>query len=116
MREQVHLEMFQSTRRFGQVAFDVQAITPRMTNGFLKFLAIADIFSRCVREKAIPDERGKNFARTLVEERTSVFDHKTIFLSDEELNLAGDMVKNLTVIPVNGRIQNSALHSETKEQ
>ena len=55
-------------RRFQQVAFDVQTITPRTKSGNIKVLAIVDVFTRYVRARPIPAEKANTIAKVLVED------------------------------------------------
>lgn len=91
-KRQVALEVVHPVRRFEQVGFDVQTITPRTSRGNIKVLAMVDIFTRYVRARAIPDEKAETIAQVLLEEWIGVFGPMEWLLSDEGPNMVGKVM------------------------
>ena len=99
-------------KRFEQVAFDVQTITPRTTQGNIKVLAMVDVFTRYVRARAIPHEKAETIARALIDDWVSIFGPMEWLLSDGETNLMGDAIRELTEMLGIGRLQTYPLHPQ----
>eukprot|EP00171_Calliarthron_tuberculosum_P002219 IDg2219t1 len=95
---QARMEIVHPKRRFSQVAFDVQTITPKSMSGNTKVLAIVDVFTRFVRAVPIPDERASTIANALINEWISLFGPMERLLSDRGPSLIGEVMQNLTAM------------------
>lgn len=109
---QAALEILHPKRSFGQVAFDVQTISPRTKAGNIKVLAVIDVFTRFVRPKPISEEKADIIAKALVEEWISLFGPMEQTLSDGGTALVGTVLKDLTeVLGISG-VKARSLHPQ----
>lgn len=109
---QVELEVVHPKRRFAQVAFDIQTITPRSGQGNIKVVAFIDVFTRYVRAVPIKDEKAETIAQKLLDEWIAIFGPMETLLSDGGTNLVGNVVSALTSMLGIGRVQTYPLHPQ----
>lgn len=79
---QARLEVIHPQRRFLQVAFDVQTITPKTEGEKTKVLTIVDVCTRFVKAVLIPDEKSETIAQTMINELIFLFSPVERLLSD----------------------------------
>ena len=109
---QAALQIGHPKRRFAQVAFDIQTITPRTLQGNIKVVAIVDVFTIFVRARPIPDERAETIARVFIEDWIAVFGPMEWLLSDGGTNLVGGVIKELNAMLGIGRLQTYPFHAQ----
>lgn len=80
--ERASMQVYNSPRRFAQVAVDVQTFTPRASRSIIKILVIVDTLTRFVRAVLIRDEKAETIAEPLIQERISIFGRMETQLSD----------------------------------
>ena len=88
--------MHHPSRRFEEVAVDVQTITPRTGSGNIKVLVIIDTFTSFARAVAMPDERADTIAQCLLDNWVSVFGPMERLLSDHGPSFMGSVMQELT--------------------
>lgn len=99
-------------RRFQQVAFDIQTITPRNKKGNVEVLAMIDVFTRYMRAVPIRDENAGTIAEVLLNEWISIFGYKNYIESDGGTSVAADVVTSLTETLGIARTQTYPLHPQ----
>lgn len=106
------MEATHPSRRFQNVAIDVQTITPRTFSGNVKVLAMIDVFTRFARAAAIRDEKAEIIAEVLIREWISVFGPMEVLQSDGGMNIMGRIVENVAAQLGIGRAKTFALHPQ----
>lgn len=76
------MHVYHPSRRFAQVAVDVQTFTPRTSKKFFTILVLVDTFNCFARAVAIPDKIVENIYGAIVEEWISIFGPIEFLLSD----------------------------------
>ena len=107
------MQVYHPSRRFSQVAVDIQTVTPRTSRGNIKILVIVDTFTRFARAVAVPNEKAETIAKALIDEWISIFGAMETLLSDRGPNFIGEVVTEMAARLGVRRVTTTAFRPQT---